>query len=418
MKEKLKNFFQRFSLKTLFSEEDEDYWEDFDTQDDYVSGQDDREKTGRAVFNPMIVWIIVISLAAFAFIFYQISSRRHLFTSYKVTASFESDDIAGTSYARLGNDFAKYGADGVILVNASDETLWSNGYTMKTTVSDTCGETILIYEQQGNQAAVFDRSGLLGEFETDLPILKGSVAGNGVSALLLKNGQDTLIRLYAPEGTTLAEIKPTLEETGQPIALDLSKVATRLLVSMVKVGSGTVDSTVIFYDFSSTSESAQKHVTGKMSYPDQLIPEVFFADDSTPVAVGNDHVIVFSGVRDPSEKANISVSGEIMSTLHDEDHIALVQPGDDTQSRYRLNVYNYRGRQTGSRLFNESYDKGAFDSGEILLWSAGHMMAFTPTGVLRFDSDFEGKIVLLAKTPGFRNYCVLSDSGITRIKAE
>lgn len=419
MKEKLKDFFGRFSFRTLWDEDNEDEWEDFDTRDDYVSGADARKNTASSFsLSPAVIWIIVIGLAAVAFAGYQVSSRRHLYTSYKTKASFPGEDITGTSYVRLGNDFVKYGADGITLVNASNETLWSNAYTMKTTVSDSSSEAVLIYEQQGSQAAVADRSGVLGQFETDLPILKGSVAGNGVCAFLMKNDEDTLIRLYSPDGTILAEVKPTLEETGQPVALDLSEGATKLMVSMVKAGAGTVDSSVIFYDFSSTSESAAKHVTGNITYKDEVVPEVFFADDRTPVAVGSGRILVFSGVNDPSEKADISVGGEITSVFHDKEHIALIQPGDDAQNRYRLTVYNYRGEQMASVLFNESYDNAVFDSGEILLWSRGHMMAFTPEGVMRFDSDFEGKIELLAKTPGFRNYCVLSASGITRIKAE
>lgn len=419
MKEKLKDFFSRFSLWTLWDEDNEDEWEDFDTRDDYVSGADEKKETASSLsLSPTVIWIIVIGLAAAAIAGYQVSSRRHLYTSYKTEGSFPGEDITGTSYVRLGNDFVKYGADGITLVSASNETLWSSAYTMKTTVADSSSEAVLIYEQQGAQVAVADKGGVLGQFETDLPILKGCVAGNGVCAFLLKNDEDTLIRLYSPDGTILAEVKPTLEETGQPIALDLSEGATKLMVSMVKAGAGTVDSTVIFYDFSSTSESAAKHVTGSITYKDEVIPEVFFADDRTPVAVSNDRILVFSGVKDPTAKADISVGGEITSTFHDEDYVALVQPGDDAQNRYRLTVYNYRGRQMSSTLFNESYDEAVFDSGEILLWSSGHMMAFTPGGVMRFDSDFDGKIVLMAKTPGFRNYCVLSASGITRIKAE
>lgn len=419
MKEKLKNFWKQLSLKNLWSEEEEDEWEDFDTQEDYISGAEDEK--GRSLpysISPALIWIVVIGLAVAAFAVYQVSSRHHLYTSYKTTASFPGEDITGTSYARLGNDFVKYGADGVTLVNASNETQWSSAYTMQTTVADQCKETILIYEQQGNQAAAANKEGLLGQFQTDLPILKGSVAGNGVSALLLKNGEDTLIRLYSPDGTTLAEVKPTLEETGQPVALDLSEDATRLMVSLVKAGQGSVDSSIIFYDFSSISESAADHVTGRIDYTDQIFPEVFFADSKTPVAAGDDRIAVLSGTKDPKEKASADVEGEITSVLHDQDHIALVQPGNDGQNRYRLTVYNMKGKEMSTQLFNESYDGASFDDGEILLWSKGHMMSFTPGGVKRFDSDFEGRIELFVKTPGFRRYSVISASGITRIEAE
>ena len=239
-----------------------------------------------------------------------------------------------------------------------------------------------------------------------------------MSAFLLKNDSDVLIRLYSPDGSTLAEVKPTLEQTGQPIALDLSENATRLMVSAAKVGSGTVDAEILFYDFSSASESEEKHVTGNISYTDELFGEVFFADDRTPVAVANDRFIVFTGTKDPKERANVEITGEISSVFHDEDHVGFVCLSDDAANRYELSVYTMRGKQTMDTLFNEGYQSVVLDSGEILLWSQRHMMSYTPGGVKRFDSDFDQKIGLFAKIPGFRRYCILSNSGITRIKAE
>ena len=230
MKDQLKKFWEMISFRTLWDQDEEDDWEDFDTREDYISGSDGRKHTS-PVMNPVYIWLIVAALCAVAIAGWQAMSRRHLYTSYKKTASYKGEDISGTSYARLGSDFVKYGADGVTLVNASNETLWSNAYTMQATAFDQCGESILIYELQGNQVLVADKSGVIGQYQTDLPILKGSVASNGVSAFLLKSDSDVLIRLYSPNGTTLAEVKPTLEQTGQPIALDLSEKATRLMVS-------------------------------------------------------------------------------------------------------------------------------------------------------------------------------------------
>lgn len=432
MREKLKDFFGQFSLRSLWDVDDEDYWEDFDSQDDYISGKENKEtgpddesgaesgKKGISLpaFSPYMIWVLVAVLAVIAIVAYQVSSRRHLYTDYKVLGSYKSEDVTGTSYVRLGNDFAKYGADGITLVNASNQTLWSSAYTMQTTVADHSGESILIYEQQGNQVLVANKDSVLGQFSTDMPILKGSVAANGICALLMKNEEDTLIRLFSPDGTTLAEVKPTLEETGQPIALDLSDDATRLMVSMVRSGAGTVDSSIVFYDFSSTSESAEEHISGQMDYSDVLFPDVFLASGKTPVAVGDDRIVIFSGVKDPKEKSVIDVDTEITSVLHDDKNVGIICPGTGADQRYHLMVWNLTGKKTIDTDFNESYDKAGFDSGEILLWSQGHMMAYAKNGVKRLDCDFDGRIEEFVKIPGFRRYCVLSNFGMTRIEAE
>ena len=144
MKDQLKKLWEMISFRTLWDQDEEDDWEDFDTRDDYISGSDGRKHAG-LMMNPVYIWLIVAALCAVAIAGWQGMSRRHLYTSYKKTASYKGEDISGTSYARLGSDFVKYGSDGVTLVSASNETLWSNAYTMQATAFDQCGESILIY---------------------------------------------------------------------------------------------------------------------------------------------------------------------------------------------------------------------------------------------------------------------------------
>lgn len=418
MKEKLRDFLHMLSFRSMWEEQEEDDWEDFDTRDDYISGAGEQGEGSARGVRPGVIWAIVVSLIILAAAVYQEASHHHTYTSYQVTDSYEGSDASGLSYVKLGNGFVKFGSDGVSAVDAADAVLWSSAYTMKTPVDDVCGNTLLIYEQQGNQAAVLSPSGVTGQYQTDLPILRGAVAENGVAAFILKDDGGALVRLYSTDGTVLAEIRMTLEETGYPCALDLTTDGVGLMVSAVKPGSGSVDSSVLFYDFSSATETAADHIRGSISYTDTVIPEVFYATDSIPVAVSDSSIMIYSGSSSPSEKEVIDIGDSVLSLFHDEDTVGVIRQSDDSLNRYEIASYNYRGKQTMSSLFNEGYTSVAVDQGEILLSSPGHLMAFTPDGTLRLDTDYDKTIAAFMKIPGFRRYCIFTGSSMDRIRAE
>ena len=208
MIEKLKAWILRLSLNSLWEEEEEDDWEDFDMQDDYISGaEEDTEREAKSGVTPAIVYFVIVVLLVMAALSYMVFSHRHLYTGYSVTESYEGADVIGTSYLKIGGNFFKYGSDGVSMVNGRNELIWSNAYTMQTPTVDFTGQTLLIYEQQGYQVYLVDGRGIIGNFITDLPIMRGEVADNGVTALLLKNDRDCLIRMYSREGTQIAELR-------------------------------------------------------------------------------------------------------------------------------------------------------------------------------------------------------------------
>lgn len=416
MKEKLKSFLHLLSFRTIW--DDEDDWEDYDLREQYVSGAGEGNRSGQSVWGNGLVYLVILLLAVAAVAAYQFSSHRHTYTSYEVTDRYKAKDITGTMYQKLGNHFVKYGSDGVTLVDGRGKTQWSSAYTIETPMTSTCGQTMMIYEEQGYQVIVLDKEGVIGNFKTDLPIMKGKVAKNGVSALMLKDDSGARIRLCSTDGTALAEIKTTLEEKGYPLALDLTDDAKKLVLSLVRVGSGTIDSTIAFYDFSSTAESAKEHKTGSFDYKDEVFPEVFFASDSTSAAIGDSGFVIFSDSSEAKVKKEVQLGTEVVSAFHDDSCLGFVLPGTLSDKRYMLRVYRYNGSVLSETPFGEGYSQIKMDSGEILLNNSGHVMAFTPKGVLRLNSDTKSRVDAFVKIPGFRKYAILSNSGIRRIKAE
>ena len=419
MKERFQNLIELLSFRNMWDDQEEEDWEDYDRKEEYVSGDEYADDTRRrAGISTEVLYLIIAGLVIIAVSAYTGMSHRHLYTGYVITESYEAEDIVGTRYEKLGSGFVKYGSDGVTYVTGRNETQWSTAYTIETPVTSICADTLLIYEQQGYTVEVLNSDGVLGSFQTDFPIMRAEVAKNGVSALMLKDGSDARIRLTSTDGTTLAEVKTTLEDQGYPLAMDLSSDALNLIVSLAKIGSGTVDSSIVFYNFSSAAQADDSHLVSSTEYRDRIFPYVCFATDKIPVAVGDSGFVTFTTSKHPEEKKSVHISGEILSLFHNEDYIGVVLSSDSATERYHMLVYNYSGKVTADVTFNNGYSEVKMDSGEILFNDSGHIMAFTPTGIARLDTDCDRQISEFVKIPGFRKYALLTNSGMYRIRAE
>ena len=419
MKERLGYLRNLFSPRTLWDAQEEEDWEDFDQKENYVSGEEYADESKKlAGIGSGIVYLAILVLVLVAFVAYHVMSRYHLYTGYSVTASYEAEDIAGTRYEKLGNGFIKYGSDGVTFVNGKNETQWSLAYTIETPMTDVCKDTMLIYEQQGYFVEIVDTDGQIGSFQTDLPILKGVVAKNGVTALMLKDDQDVRIRLVSTDGTPLAEVRSTLEDQGHPLDIALSSNGQNLMASLIRIGSGTIDSTIAFYEFSSSVNSDDSHLKASIEYTDQVFPSVCYLSDSLAAAIGDSGFVTYSTGKTPREKTRVNVPSEIMSTFHDSSYIGFVMASDSPTDRFRMQVYTVNGKKTSGLTFRHGFSQIRMDSGEILMNDSGHMQVFTPGGVARLDTDYEKQIGAFVKIPGFRRYAILSNSGMERIKIE
>ena len=419
MKERLKNLRNLFSFHTMWEDQDEEDWEDYEQREEYVSGEeyaDDRKEL--AGISSGFVYLAIIVMILVAIVAYFIMSRFHLYTEYQVIASYPAEDIAGTRYEKLGNGFVKYGSDGVSYVDGRNETQWSTAFTIETPMIDICQEVMLIYEQQGYLVEIIDTEGKVGSYQTDLPILKGVIAKNGVAALMLKDGRDVRVRLVSTDGTALAEIRSTLEDQGQPLDIALSSNAQNLMVSLARIGSGTVDSMIAFYDFSSSSDSDETHLNAALEYTDRVFPSVFYLTDSTAAAISDSGFVTYTTGKNPKEKTTVTLGSEILSSFHDGSNIGFVMSSDTPINRYRMQVYRVNGKKRSDVTFAHGYSQIRMDSGEILMNDSGHMMVFTPGGVARLNADYEKQIGSFVKIPGFRKYAVLTNGGMERIRIE
>lgn len=425
-KEKWTKVSDTLKEKLEFLKQEEDYEDELQVEERSLSSgnamkkdlpegdlKEKLEKNRQRKFRMRIAIAALVALVAMSFILY---NKLYTFTDYVIAKSYDNTASDGSHYEAVGKNLYRYNSDGVSCVTRENEMLWSITYNMQAPIVDICGETMVIGEQQGNQIYVVNQEGLVGNFETSLPVLKVRVSQQGVVAAVLQDENVTWVNLYKSNGDSIASDKTTVSESGYPLDIDLSPDGQKLAVSYLGVKEGNITSDVVFYHFGSAGQSKKNNVVSSTSFTEKVVPEVYFTSNSQAIAVTDEGFIVFKGSDEPAESTSLTFEEEIVSTFHDEERIGFLFDSSEEGYTYRMEIYNYRGKRKTSREINTDFDEIKIQNDQILMYSDKKCDAFTMSGQKRFSSAYEKEIEEIFYFSEYRKYLVITNDSFDRIR--
>ena len=366
----------------------------------------------------VVVLVIVVGL--------WIWFRGRTYAGYEVVSSVESTSAVNTQYAEYNGQLLRYSRDGISCVNAKNEAVWSQTYNMHYPILDICGSAVVIADQQGSEAYVFNSQGLLTQITTRLPIQQVSVSAQGVTALLLNDSTASWIYLYDAEGNVLAESRCSLDETGQPLSISISRDGSKLAVSYLQVQEGSAGSCVVFYNFGSVGANFVDKIVSSTVYEDTIIPRVEYLSSSVCAAVSDQGIIFYEGAEIPEEGAALTLDAEILSVFFGTDRVGIIteeaqaadeaaeetgkKTGKKTEEeagRYQVNVYDTAGRTVLSLRTDLKYTQAKISEDMLILYNDTECEIYSAQGVLKYAGTFVTAIGDLYKAAGFRKYVVV-----------
>ena len=144
------------------------------------------------------------------------------FKNYKVITRTELEDTTTTAeYAEFGDYILKYGGDGVTLLNAQGEEVWNEPQTMENPVVAMRGEYCVVYDKKGTDIGDYNFSGRVTDIQTKLPVEKVCINPQGITGVVLADGEITWIHVYDQKGEELVTAKTSVDNPGYPVDLSL-----------------------------------------------------------------------------------------------------------------------------------------------------------------------------------------------------
>ena len=338
------------------------------------------------------------------------------FQGYDTVQATETEDTDTYMFQKSGNKIVRYGIDGIELRDRENQTLWSDHYTMENPQMISCGDAIAICDKNGTKIVVYDADGKAGEITASYPIVKASVAGQGVVAAILENNGESWIKYYNTDGTEIASSHPNMDSPGYPMDLSLSSDGLWMAVSYAYEDGGKMKSQVAFYNFGSRGEDLVDNLASSSSYTDMLCPQIETAGTSSWVAFFDNGFRIYEGTNKPKETVSVSEDGEILSCAYADDRVVLILRGESDDHPYRMKIYNLKGKQLADENLDFYYQNLQIEEKQILLTNRQELCVYTLNGRKKYSGVVSETQIHEILGMGQNRYLLAEEDGVSMIR--
>ncbi len=359
--------------------------------------------------------IVVLAVMLVIALGYYIYLQNRTFTDIEVMETVEIDDTYSCRYYEFGDYMLKFSEDGLAYLDG-DKTHWNQAFEMQEPVIDICGDYVAIAEQKSNVVYIGNTKASQGKIETEYPIMDIDVSNNGTVAVISGDQSEVShIEVIAKDGTKIAIGQTVLSGQGCPVDLSISHDGTKLAVSYLYVGSGVIQSKVVFYNYSEVGKNEVDRFVGGFDYDKTVMTKVEFLDNNTVAVFGDDTVALYSMKQKPSLIAEIDIEDEIQSIFYNSKYIGLVVE-NNSENPYRMVIYDVNGNKVSETEFNLSYTGIKISNKSVVIYNDTSMKVYNINGVLRFEGDVEGGISSIITKDSDYTYYIVGTSTIKNIK--
>lgn len=359
-------------------------------------------------------WIIV--LAALAIVLFNLWLALRSFDSYEIRNTVEQGDKSASQFADFQGNAIEYSNDGAVYKDSIGELIWNQAFEMSTPMVDMCEGYLVFYDQNGTEIYIMQRTGLQKKIETSMPIRTVCVASQGTIAVLMKEENNSYIKMYGKDGKELANGEFFGNQGSIPIDIALSSDAQKLAVDMIDITGGKVDTTITFYNFGSVGQNEIDNNVGSFSYENTLIPEIKYVSDKNLIAIGDNKLLIFEGAQKPKLLKQIDFEKELESVFYDTKYVGTIYNNQDEESTHHIKVYDLRGRSVMENDTEMNYERVEFLSNhEICITNDYECVLYTIHGIKKFYYKFDVEIYKILSGTGLSDYTFILDGRMDEV---
>lgn len=382
-----------------------------------------RKRKKRYRHKKIYSWIIIIF--ALICLFRYVLTREYDY--YEVIEKTGSKNSSMTDYVSYQQSLLKYSKDGAVYINEKGEAVWNETFAMKMPKADVCEDYVAVADCNGNSVYVFDQEGKVSAVTMPYRICDIEVASQGEFAVILEGEKENYINIYDKNGTQILNKKTTIDKSGYPMDIDLSKDGTKLFSSYLYLDGVKLKNGLAAYNFGEVGQNENAdRMMGGYQLDDTIVPRVEFLNNDTICAFGDKQFIIYSMKEKPSEKARIELEKEVRSVVYNESYIGIVvdyvedskKEKKKKTAKYVFELYNFNGRKVMSKDIDFDYKNIRMNQEEIVFTGGKESKIFTLKGKCKFSYAFNRNVMDIISTGYNKRYIVLYDNGseIIRLK--
>ncbi|MBQ7065204.1 MAG: hypothetical protein IJN92_00095 [Lachnospiraceae bacterium] len=359
----------------------------------------------------LIVILIVTIIAAV-----KIHLDSRTFSEYEVISTSTREGTESSIYKNYCSNLLVYSKDGMTAFDKKGMKLWNQPYEMQSPIVRISGEYVAVGDYCGSIIYIMNLNGLVGEVNTDMIIQDFTLSEKGVVTVILDNNDTTLIRLLSPEGTTIADLRTSMENNGYPVAVSLSQDNLKLGVSYLRAKSAQVNTSIAFYNFGAVGQNESEHLVSGYNVEEEVIPFLEFVNSTTAIAVGDGKMLVFKGKQIPELSSEVPLEEEIQSIYYNENYIALTFHNTISDEKYRVEVYNLNGKMECSFITDIDYKEIIVQDSDLIVYNESVVEMYNIKGDLKYQGSFGENISVIIPTESRGKFLVVKEDTIEHIR--
>lgn len=360
--------------------------------------------------------IVAAVIAAIIIVFYVVSQVK-TYSDYKVVDSLERADTSATQFTLFKGKILKYSNDGAIYTDTRNNTIWNQTFEMDNPIMSMNENFVAFADVDGQTVYILDEEGLQGTINTNMAIKKIDIADHGTIAVLMESQNTGYLALYNIKGDKLAEGGIHVENSGYPLDIALSDSGENLAVSILDINSGSVKTTLSFYNFGTVGQNQIDNIVHTVSYAGSVIPQLEYADGNTLLAFSTQGVLIFKGNQMPELTKEVLFTTEIKSIFYDDAYFGLVTQDSEVKNGRKMHVYDMNGSEVTAISLDMGYEEIYFlKNHEICVMDENTCQIYTRNGVKKFEGEFDHTLYYIMTRPGVRNYYALLEGSTQEIR--
>ena len=368
-------------------------------------------RRGRAIKIVSVSVVCALFLAAVLYLW-----NNSVYSSYTEISSFPK--VSGSSSTHLNHNgrVLTYSKDGISSIDTKGNVVWNETYQMQNPIVEVNGNAVAIGDYNGHVIYVMDEKGKVGEIDTNLPIKDLCVSKTGIVAVILEDSKVTRLNLYNAKGKELVKSESRMSQNGYPVAVALSDTGEVMEVSYLYVDSGTVKSSVAFYNFSDVGQNSVDRLVSGNEYADTIIPIVGFSGKDTAYAVGSGRISFYQGADKPVSIAEKLLSEEIQAVYTGDEYVGLVYIDTTGAALYRIDIYDKKGNMVLNKSIDIDYHNILIQKNSVVVYNNTECAMYNMSGKEKYRGTFGKSVSLLIPTNKNNRFVMVTSDSIDIIE--
>lgn len=301
-----------------------------------------------------------------------------------------------------------YSNDGAKALDNTGSAVWEVSYHLDNPEIAYCEDVAAVADIGGKSVYVVAENGIPHNYQVIYPIVKHEVAKQGVTAVLLDNGNEDFIQLYDMNGTLRVDINTKTKTDGIPIDIALSEDGKKLITLYVTFQGEAMICKVTFYNADEVGKNYINNIVGQKTIAENLLAyDVGFLNEDTVYVLLENGFLLYRMTEIPELICEKTLEEAIDEIICVEDGLYVVTETSDKQKAMRF--YDAKGKE--KELWNElpEYESIAASSEEVVFFSPQRVTIYRTNGSRKFSTAFAQS--LEAVFPAGDNRYFLVDTG-------